>query len=88
MTALPEIVENAHDHGLTCVDYSPSLHLIATTGGEPVAKVWDADDLKLVAVLDGHRHEATQVRISSDYEYLIRVNNNDLWLMPWCHCFV
>lgn len=58
------MIDNAHDHGLTCIDYCSETNHIATTGGEPVAKIWDADQLTLVAVLDGHKHEVTQVRES------------------------
>lgn len=60
--AAVESVPNAHDHGLTCVDYCPEHHLLATTGGESAVKVWDADELTLAMVLEGHKHEATQVR--------------------------
>jgi WD40 repeat protein len=59
-----EVVHNAHDHALTCIDYCPEHHLLATTGGEPTVKIWDADEMTVVAVLEGHKHEATQVSLA------------------------
>lgn len=84
-----EVLPNAHDHGLTCVDYCPEHNLLATTGGEPAVKVWDADEMTLVAVLDGHKHEATQVRArprsscAAALPVLAAKRGAALWLSRW-----
>jgi WD40 repeat protein len=74
-----------HQGLILCNKYSPDGTLLATTGQDGVAKLWDAATFKQVAVLRGHKDQIRSMIFSPDGRTLVTGSHDDtirLWAVP------
>ena len=65
-----------HTEDLTDARFSPNGNLIITASNDKTAKLWDAQDGKLVASLEGHEAKVTTAAISPDNQTILTVSED------------
>ena len=60
-----------HTDAVNSAAYSPNGRYIATASSDYTAKIWNADDGKLLMELKGHSGNVVSVRYSPDNKYIV-----------------
>lgn len=69
-------LENAHTNIITGLAYSPDGVAIVSCSSDKTARLWDADTLEEVAILEGHTSYVNEVVFSPDGTHVVTVSSD------------
>jgi WD40 repeat protein len=68
----------AHANAAMCVSYSAQGHLIVTSGGDKTCRVWSADSLECVGILDGFARYVPSCCFSNDDAFVVATSYKEI----------
>jgi len=67
----------AHQKYINCVRVSPNDKMIATSSQDKQIKLWDSNQLKLVATLTGHKKGVWDIQFNPSEQMLVSASGDD-----------